>query len=124
MGTTQRTIKEMAQDLSLHKDIEDYTQISRWFIRIDKDGDRREVFVEQTETEEDADGCIAYSVSFVYSDNDRFFQDLDVRQNARANGKESPVYEPIDPLRAAQLGEELTTNNTTCKRNTRIEPLS
>ena len=108
MGTTQRTIKEMAEDSSLYDDIEDRTNIQRWFIRIDKDGNKREVFVEQTETEEDDDGCIAYSVSFVYSDNDRFFQDVDVRQNATANGKAYPIYEPMDPLRVAELMEELS----------------
>ena len=106
MATQQRTIKEMAQDSSLHEDIEDYSEVSRWFIRIDKDGDRREIFVEQTEEEHDNYGTVAYTVAFVYSDSNRFFQDTDVRQNADANGKAYPLYEQMTSLRAAELMDD------------------
>jgi hypothetical protein len=97
MATQQRTIRQMAEDSSLHASIEDLTDVTRWFIRIDKNGKRSEIFVEETEEEHDDDGVVAYSVAFRYANNNRDHQDIDVRQNVLANGKEFPVYVNMYP---------------------------
>lgn len=103
MATQQRTIRQMAEDPKLHASIEDLTDVTRWFIRIDKNGKRSEIFVEETEEEHDDDGVVAYSVAFLYTNSTREEQDTDVRQNVLATGKEFPVYEQMDPVLAAKL---------------------
>jgi hypothetical protein len=103
MATEQRTIRQMAEDPNLHAPMEDLADVTRWFIRIDKHGNRREIFVEETEEEHDDDGVVAYSVAFRYANSNREHQDIDVRQNVQAEGKESPIYEKMDPVQAAAL---------------------
>ena len=103
MATEQRTIRQMAEDPNLHTPMEDLTDVTRWFIRIDKNGKRSEIFVEETEEEHDDDGVVAYSVAFRYANSNIDHQDIDVRQNVQANGKEFPVYEKMDPVQAAAL---------------------
>jgi hypothetical protein len=103
MATEQRTIRQMAEDSKLHVPIEDLSDVTRWFIRIDKHGNRREIFVEETEEEHDDDGVVAYSVAFRYANSNIEHQDTDVRQNIQAKGKEYPVYEKMGPLLAAAV---------------------
>lgn len=103
MATEQRTIRQMAEDPKLHASIEDLTDVTRWFIRIDKHGNRREIFVEETEEEHDNDGVVAYSVAFRYAKSNIEHQDTDVRQNVQAKGKECPVYEKMDAVFAAAV---------------------
>ena len=108
------SVRQMAEDQNLQNDEEDLNDLGRWFVRT-QNGESQNVFVEQTEEEND-NGDITYSVTFRVSPygEDDIQVDVFHPNEPAAN---PPTYVLMDPQDAADEALIAIANNQNDNNN-------